>query len=116
MVKNGRTVPRASLRDCCYDSECECGVETAIAVGMQSRPPLLMQRESNVSTPANAGRMQDKLFFQYSALDCGVTMLEAWNVNRRVIDSTEDISHTRYYATHRYFSLKIPIFQGSFWF
>lgn len=41
------------------DTEWGCRVETAIAVGMQSRPPLLIQRENNVCPPANAGIMQE---------------------------------------------------------
>ena len=41
------------------DTEWVCRVETAIAVGMQSRLPLLIQRESNVCPPANAGIMQE---------------------------------------------------------
>lgn len=43
--------------------ERRCGVETANTVGIQSRPPLLIQRECNGEPPANAGGMQDKLFF-----------------------------------------------------
>lgn len=40
-----------------------CGVETANTVEIQSRPPLLMQRECNGESPANAGRMQEKSLF-----------------------------------------------------
>jgi len=43
--------------------------------------------------------MQDKLFFRYSERRCGVTILEVWNVDRRIVDSAEDSRHTRYYAT-----------------
>ena len=46
--------------------------------------------------------MQDELFFQYSALECGGTILERWNVDRRVIDALENIMNSHYHATHRY--------------
>jgi len=60
--KNGEKWADGSMtefRTSFQDTESECGVETANAVGMQSRPPLLIQRENNVWPPANAGIMQE---------------------------------------------------------